>query len=162
MTRMMRWPASLAALALLIAAAAPVVAAHRAPAIAYSARNTFTMAINSPTYSLDPALMNDVPSEHLDTALYQPLVQYKPGGYTLEPVLATSWSHNANDSEWTFVLRRDVHFTDGTTLTSADVVASVERMIKIGQGSSYLISDVKRVYAAGADKVVFGDCTKGC
>jgi peptide/nickel transport system substrate-binding protein len=44
----------------------------------------------------------------------------------LEPVLATSWTPNADASEWTFKIRQGVTFNDGSPLTADDVVASLQ------------------------------------
>ncbi|MCP4542748.1 MAG: ABC transporter substrate-binding protein, partial [Chloroflexi bacterium] len=40
------------------------------------------------------------------------------------PSLAASWESNATGDVWTFHLRDDVYFHDGTQLTSADVAYS--------------------------------------
>jgi peptide/nickel transport system substrate-binding protein len=42
------------------------------------------------------------------------------------PSLATSWESNASGEVWTFQLRDDAYFHDGTQLTSADVAYSVD------------------------------------
>jgi peptide/nickel transport system substrate-binding protein len=45
----------------------------------------------------------------------------------LEPVIAESWSSNADASVWTFKIRQGVTYNDGTTpLTAADVVATLK------------------------------------
>ena len=45
------------------------------------------------------------------------------------PSLATKWESNATGEVWTFSLRDDVYFHDGTQLTSADVVYSVDHWL---------------------------------
>ena len=45
------------------------------------------------------------------------------------PDLAVSWSANADASEWTFGLRSNVTFHDGTSFGSEDVVYSLERVL---------------------------------
>jgi peptide/nickel transport system substrate-binding protein len=45
------------------------------------------------------------------------------------PSLATEWESNATGEVWTFSLRDDVYFHDGTQLTSADVVYSVDHWL---------------------------------
>ena len=42
------------------------------------------------------------------------------------PSLAKSWSSNESGEAWTFILRDDVYFHDGSQLTSADVAYSVD------------------------------------
>ena len=44
----------------------------------------------------------------------------------LEPRIAESWTPNGDGSVWTFAIRQGVTFQDGTPLTAADVVASME------------------------------------
>ncbi|MDR2986938.1 MAG: ABC transporter substrate-binding protein [Nocardiopsaceae bacterium] len=48
---------------------------------------------------------------------------------TLAPVLATSWSADASAKTWTFKLRQGVKFQDGSPMTTADVVATFERLV---------------------------------
>ncbi len=47
----------------------------------------------------------------------------------VQPGLATEWSYNAEGTELTMTLRDGVTFHDGDELTSADVVASLERIL---------------------------------
>ena len=49
--------------------------------------------------------------------------------YMPQPCLAESWEESSGGKYWTFHLRRDVHFTDGTPLTAADVVASAQYIL---------------------------------
>ena len=44
----------------------------------------------------------------------------------LSPVLAESWTPNADASQWTFKIRQGVTFNDGTPLTADDVVTSLK------------------------------------
>lgn len=54
---------------------------------------------------------------------------YLDGDNKLHPWLATSWSHNGN--VWTFKLRDDVVFTDGTPLDAATVAKNFDFWIKL-------------------------------
>jgi len=53
----------------------------------------------------------------------------------LRPVLAESWQPNRDGSIWTFKIRRGVRFHNGRTLTSADVVATIDRLADPANGS---------------------------
>jgi peptide/nickel transport system substrate-binding protein len=55
--------------------------------------------------------------------VYETLVSYANGDF--QPVLATSWS--VAGDVWTFHLRQNVKFQDGSPFTSADVVNSLNR-----------------------------------
>ena len=56
----------------------------------------------------------------------------------LVPVLAESWSPNADATIWTFKLRAGVKFHDGRQLTADDVVATFERLVDPESGSNAL------------------------
>jgi ABC-type transport system substrate-binding protein len=47
------------------------------------------------------------------------------GHGTLQPDLATSWSSSGDGMTWTFKLRNDIKFHDGTPLTAKDVVGTL-------------------------------------
>lgn len=60
--------------------------------------------------------------------LYEALL-YRDDDYVLQPRLALSAEPNDDATVWTIVLREDVRFHDGRTMTSDDVRASFERII---------------------------------
>ena len=51
---------------------------------------------------------------------------------SLSPGLATEWTPNDDGTVWTFKLREGVKWHDGAAFTSADVVASMERLVAAG------------------------------
>lgn len=50
-------------------------------------------------------------------------------GVQLQPVLAKSWSSNANATVWTFKLRPGVKFHDGAPMTADDVVYTFQQQV---------------------------------
>lgn len=69
-----------------------------------------------------------------DTALtfvLESLVEIKPGTTEVVPSLAESWEVSDDGKTYTFQLRPGVKFSNGTPLTSADVVYSLELWKKI-------------------------------
>jgi peptide/nickel transport system substrate-binding protein len=82
------------------------------------------------------------------------LLQPGPGS-TLQPELATSWSQ-ASPVTYVYHLRPGVKFWDGTPMTSADVVYSLdyERDPKAPNGSAVFFTNVKSIAAQGPDTVV--------
>jgi len=56
--------------------------------------------------------------------IFDSLLSYKIGGVAVQPGLATSWTPNADLTEWTIKLRTGVKFSDGTPLTAKDVMAT--------------------------------------
>ena len=55
--------------------------------------------------------------------VYESLVTIDDDGVP-QPLLAESWTVADNGNTWTFILRENLYFSDGTPLTAADVAAS--------------------------------------
>ncbi len=76
--------------------------------------------------TLDPA--SSLSAYEYLGALYNRLVkQDEKGG--VAPDLAASWSVSADQSTWTFVLRKGVQFHDGKAFTSADAVYTLQHIL---------------------------------
>jgi peptide/nickel transport system substrate-binding protein len=69
------------------------------------------------------------------------------------PLLAESWSPNKDGSVWTFKIRKNVKFHDGTPMTAKDVVASINRIADPANGSNAL-SALKGVLSKGGAKQI--------
>ena len=98
--------------------------------------------------TIDPAIANVNQEQHVTWNVYDPLTTYafnQPG--VIRPWLATGWT--TKGTVWTFQLRKGVTFQDGQPFTAADVKASLDRMLKINQGTAYLISAIKNVSVLG-------------
>jgi peptide/nickel transport system substrate-binding protein len=87
--------------------------------------------------------------------MYEGLTHYNAATRTVEPLLATSWSKNADGTEWTFHLRHGVAFHTGRPFNAAAVKASIERTVKLGQAASYEWGPVKSITTPGTYTVVF-------
>lgn len=68
--------------------------------------------------------------------------------------LAEEWESNDDATEWTFTLRDDVVFSDDTPLSSADVIASLERAVALAGPVAGNFKDIV-VSAPDATTVVF-------
>lgn len=75
---------------------------------------------------LDPQAATLAASWSILALSYQTLVTIGPD-YTIEPMLATSWDH-PNATTYIFHLRSGVKFSNGRTMTAADVVGSLQRV----------------------------------
>ena len=60
--------------------------------------------------------------------VYESLV-YLDDSYMPQPGLAESWEPGNNGKTWTFTLRSDIRFSDGTPVTAEDVVASAQYIL---------------------------------
>jgi peptide/nickel transport system substrate-binding protein len=82
----------------------------------------------APTATVDPVTMYDSGSIAIAQQSAEYLI-YVNGDGSLRPVLATSWSSDSAAKTWTFKIRPNVLFHDGSKLTSADVVATFKRLV---------------------------------
>ncbi|SEM87352.1 ABC transporter substrate-binding protein [Cryobacterium luteum] len=73
----------------------------------------------------------------------EPLVERNPTTGDLDPLLATSWEQTS-DTEWTFTLRDDVTFSDGTPFNAEAAAFTIDRAVN---------SDL----ACNVEGYVFGD-----
>ena len=86
------------------------------------------------TSGLDPVNMLDLGTYAVVSQSFEYLVGLGEDGNIAASALATEWSPNDDASQWTFKLREGVMWQDGTPLTAADVVGTIERMVAVGAG----------------------------
>jgi oligopeptide transport system substrate-binding protein len=81
--------------------------------------------------TLDPALVMaaDQPSMSAIQMIYTGLVQLNDK-LQVQPQLAQSWNVSADGTTYTFHLRHNLQFSDGTPITSADVAYSIDRALQ--------------------------------
>lgn len=141
---MFRRPASYLMVAALLLSGAGAGRLHAAP---QAAVGTDTLAVAYPTTpsSLDPAVAYDGAGPSVLRGLYEGLVRMRGESTTeVEGVLATSWRSNAQKTIWTFQLRRDVLFHDGTPFNAAAVRFSIERTLAMNQAPAFIIGQFVR------------------
>src|SRR5215813_6892556 len=113
--------------------------------------------------TLDPAAALDGASALIARQVFDTLVAWKEGTTDIEPALATRWTPSRDGLTWSFTLRDNVRFHDGTALTAAEVVASFDRQLKDAQHTAVVWTAllrgapgvVKDVRAADARTVQF-------
>src|SRR5918995_2638897 len=92
-----------------------------------SGRGTLVFAgASDPTY-LDPALVSDGESFRITEQIYEGLVQLVPGKTSIKPELATKTTLSRDGRTYTFTLRRNIKFHDGTAFNAAAVCANFNR-----------------------------------
>lgn len=94
----------------------------------------FIAAYASDTSSLDPAGQNDLPSDQRRDVLYEGLFDLDED-LNPEMTLAEDYKQ-VNDTTWTFNLRDDVKFHDGTDFNAEAFKASIERIVDPAVASS--------------------------
>ncbi|MEP3326202.1 MAG: ABC transporter substrate-binding protein [Nitratireductor sp.] len=117
------------------------------------AQSTFVYADTSEPSTIDPAKANANWEFTITRNVFDRLVGFDlDDPATLLPGLATEWSQDG--TTWTFTLREDVQFHDGTPFDSADVKASLDRLMELGRGQSYLVAGISEVSTPDAQTVV--------
>src|SRR3989442_8893734 len=102
---------------------------------------------------IDPAKSTDFLPSSLFQNLYDTVVAAAPGG-RLAPSVAESWTISPDALTYVFKIRQGIKFHDGTPLTAADVEFSLQRMMALRQGFSYLYDGwVSAVKASGPSTV---------
>ncbi|MEJ5126556.1 glutathione ABC transporter substrate-binding protein [Comamonas sp. MYb21] len=94
--------------------------------------------------TLDPAVSRSTPSQIVMAHIFNRLVNWDgPGFKKIVPELAESWSVSPDGKVWTFNLRKDVKFHDGTPFDAAAVKFNLDRL-----RSAELASPNRSYYAA--------------
>jgi ABC-type transport system substrate-binding protein len=137
------------------AASLVVIAAALAPGqyAAAADKSTLVWADAGEPSTIDPAKANIDWEITVTRNVYDELTTYNyddPG--KILPSLATSWTNDG--TKWTFKLRQGVTFHNGAAFTADDVKASLDRMLRLGQGASYLIDNIKTVAVSDPHTVV--------
>ncbi len=96
---------------------------------------------------MDPASAYDFHTWEIFQNIDKGLLTYTPGTTDIVPGLATAMpTVNAAGNEYTFKLRPNLKFTDGTPFDAASVKWSVDRVIKLNGDPSWLVTQfVKEV-----------------
>ncbi|QBD77428.1 peptide ABC transporter substrate-binding protein [Ktedonosporobacter rubrisoli] len=79
--------------------------------------------------TFDPALSTDAGSNYAIQAVFTGLVQFDDK-LQITDQLAASHSVSSDGMTWTFKLKPNLKFSDGTPLTSQDVIYSIDRSLK--------------------------------
>lgn len=94
--------------------------------------------------TLDPARTNTNYEFTVTRSVYDRLINYDlDDPSSLQPGLAVEWTQDGN--AWIVKLREGVKFHDGTSFDAEDVKATLDRLLKLKLGQSYLVSEITGV-----------------
>ncbi len=144
-----------AAVAISVAAGSGVATAKTA-----SSANAGTLVVDTSFIisTADPARDLDPTGYIVDHALYDTLLTEHGASTKVAPDLATSYTASKNAKVFTFHLRHNAMFSDGTPVTSKDVVFSLNRVINVKSAPAYLLAGIT-VSAKGPYTVVLKSAT---
>lgn len=89
----------------------------------------FHLSIGSEPSDLDPHTVTGLGDAKLIQALFDPLVSFEPGTLAPVPALAERWEISPDGLTYTFHLRADAKWSDGSVLTAQDCVDSWRRIL---------------------------------
>ena len=116
-----------------------------------SPENIFRIPLMTNPPDLDPILVSDTTSSGVATKLFTSLYDYTPE-LELEPCLAKEMPTISEDGRvYDIQLRDDVRFTNGRTVTAADMKYSIQRLASVRSKRTNLVEKI-----VGAKEVIAG------
>jgi peptide/nickel transport system substrate-binding protein len=138
---------------LVVSVALALVTVAAAPALAAEGELRWGLHVTLAAKWLDPAETEAFNTPYMVLyAVHDALVKPLPAGMTT-PSLAESWSEAKDHLSYTFTLRKNVRFHDGSPVTPEDVKFSFERYK--GASATLLKDKVKEVQVVGPTQVRF-------
>ncbi|HZZ72562.1 MAG TPA: peptide ABC transporter substrate-binding protein, partial [Pirellulales bacterium] len=119
----------------------------------------FTFSNETEIKSVDPAVVTGVPDSRIVMSLFEGLVRWDPK--TLDPIpgVAERWELSADKRVYTFHLRHDAKWSDGSPLTARDFYYSYRRLLDPKTASEY-VYQLSR-YLKGAQRYNSAEVTVG-
>jgi len=77
--------------------------------------------------------------------VYERLLMYDPLEDKFIPELAIRWERSPDNLTWTFYLRKDARFHDGTPVNADAVIFSIMRTKELGMGAAFLWDSIDRI-----------------
>ena len=108
----------------------------------HEAGTTLNYAFSFDPGTLDPDIFYGNEALVVTTSCYDGLLRYKDNTTQIEPWLATSWSISKDSKTYTFHLRPNVTFADGTKFTSEAMKYSFQRRGGINAGPGYMVAPI--------------------
>ena len=125
----------------------------------YKADASFTYLLEQNVTSLDPQTASNSAAELVISSLFEGLCRIDEDGKAI-PGVARSWEANSDSTEFTFHLRRNAQWSDGTPLTAQDFVYGITRALSPATGSTpgdlLLIRGAKSFAAGEGDASTLG------
>jgi len=117
------------------------------------------MSLGAEPTSIDPNLAQDTYAINTLEGLFLGLTNLNTETGVVEPELATDWQVSDDGLVWTFTLRDDAMWTDGTPVTAGDIEYSVKRAVAPETASpyAYVLYIVKNAQAINQTDVASGE-----
>ena len=113
----------------LLAIVLSVVLALAGPAVAAPPADTIVIGLLAEPVTMDPPQITDLNSTRVIKRMFEGLTAQELGSYKIVPGLAVSWDISKDGLAYTFRLRPNVQFHDGTPLTADAVKFCFDRQL---------------------------------
>ncbi len=117
--------------------------------MAKPAETVLNIGMASKVGTLDPAVSMDNAAWKITYPCYHRLVQYDGSETKVIAMAAKSWTKSTDGLQYTFELRDDIYFDDGSKLDAEAVKFSFNRILEIGEGPSGYFSNLKNIEIVG-------------
>lgn len=124
----MRWRHLLAAVCLVLLGGCRRDRQHKVVSDVPLRGGTLVFATDREPLCLDPHVLGDMPQVYIAEQYLDRLVSMDTDG-TIRPWLASSWDISPDGTTYTFHLRTDVKFTDGTQFDAVAVETNLDHMV---------------------------------
>ena len=117
----------------------------------FKSDGAFTYLLPQNVTSLDPQTATSASSELVMNSMFEGLCRIDEKGETV-PGVAKGWEHNDTFTQFTFFLRPDAQWSDGTPVTAQDFVFGITRTLSSGSGAlaeDLLLIQNARAFASG-------------
>jgi peptide/nickel transport system substrate-binding protein len=111
-------------------------------ATAASGSKALNIAFTADMQVPDPDIFYELEGNQVVTSVYEGLVAYKPNSTEIEGALADSWTVSPDGLTYTFKLKPDVKFQDGTPMDSTAWAESFKRRTDVNSAPAYMLADV--------------------
>jgi oligopeptide transport system substrate-binding protein len=116
--------------------------------------NMLRQDVGSEAPTLDPQLVEDTASNRISYDLFAGLLDFDQQNNPI-PGMASSWQISQDGKIYTFDLRKDLKFSNGSPITAADFVYSWQRLVNPQTASPYnfLLTSIKNASAIIQNKL---------
>jgi peptide/nickel transport system substrate-binding protein len=90
----------------------------------------FTVGTTNDAITFNPMFAIETPEYNTMDLMYDKLLSWSQKNFDTTPDLATDWSQSDDGLTWTFTIRDDATFWDGTPLTAHDIAYTFEWILK--------------------------------
>jgi peptide/nickel transport system substrate-binding protein len=112
-----------------------VAAAQEASPTAGDEKVTFTVGTTNDAITFNPMFMIETPEYSTADLVYDTYLGWEQEDFDTKANLATEWTQSEDGLTWTFTIRDDVTWQDGTPLTASDIAYTFNWIIEQGVGN---------------------------